>query len=568
MKKFINIATALSLAAAMASCSMTENTPARHDLQDKQRLNDIRNNLPETIRIFDPGEFFPTDTKSDLGLPVDIQSDALDYDNASALSNSLYDYVQIPVNAITPLTYTTVRLPGFKDGIYPSKTAHSKVFLVVQFPKDSAEKERIGIVTIVPHPDFMTREQLDSLDFLYNGHFNAVFLYADIYGNFKKAEIYIQGLKYRDCIIARQMDGDTAEAVLTPVTESCSDVDGVPVRTSDDDYYVLPEVICVGYTDDWMTWPNEDEDHISNSHNHFNNDKDDSPDHPVGGGGGGKRRQICKVLIAKEGRGEVSGEGEYTAYEAVTCTASPHMVGDIQTSEFIQWTGDITSSSQTITFSVGDYLLRGQVSLTAVFHDLNPCADEESDRRDPLREMKIQASGAGGWNIKGGTFGDDVRKDSRGNDVAHWGIDLACPVGTPVFATHNGTVSAIRNDISEDTTWDEYKKREDKDCESKRLFNAGNAVEIECYTNGGLYTIKYYHLTSVEGTLYIGKPVKAGDIIGISGITGNGGSKSSGGPHLHYQVNIGRSMNNRTNPEPFIYSKFDGKGLQTNPCNE
>ena len=100
MKKFINIATALSLAAAMASCSMTENTPARHDLQDKQRLHDIRNSLPETIRIFDPGEFFPTDTKSDLGLPVDIQSDALDYDNASALSNSLYDYVQIGIKDI------------------------------------------------------------------------------------------------------------------------------------------------------------------------------------------------------------------------------------------------------------------------------------------------------------------------------------------------------------------------------------------------------------------------------------------------------------------------------------
>ena len=569
MKKFINIATALSLAAAMASCSMTENTPARHDLQDKQRLNDIRNNLPETIRIFDPGEFFPTDTKSDLGLPVDIQSDALDYDNASALSNSLYDYVQIPVNAITPLTYTTVRLPGFKDGIYPSKTAHSKVFLVVQFPKDSAEKERIGIVTIVPHPDFMTREQLDSLDFLYNGHFNAVFLYADIYGNFKKAEIYIQGLKYRDCIIARQMDGDTAEAVLTPVTESCSDVDGVPVRTSDDDYYVLPEVICVGYTDDWMTWPNEDEDHISNSHNHFNNDKDDSPDHPVGGGGGGKRRQICKVLIAKEGRGEVSGEGEYTAYEAVTCTASPHMVGDIQTSEFIQWTGDITSSSQTITFSVGDYLLRGQVSLTAVFHDINPCADEENDRRDPLREMRIQASGAGGWNIKGGTFGDSVRRGADLSYKGHFGMDFACPEGTPVYATHDGIVSAIRDDVlPSDESFDTYRERGGEDCSEDWIFNAGNAVEIECYTNGGLYTIKYYHLTSVEGTLYIGKPVEAGDIIGLSGITGNGGSKSSGGPHLHYQVNIGRSMNDRTNPEPFIYSKFDDKGIQTNPCDD
>ena len=565
MKKFINIATALSLAAAMASCSMTENTPARHDLQDKQRLNDIRNNLPETIRIFDPGEFFPTDTKSDLGLPVDIQSDALDYDNASALSNSLYDYVQIPVNAITPLTYTTVRLPGFKDGIYPSKTAHSKVFLVVQFPKDSAEKERIGIVTIVPHPDFMTREQLDSLDFLYNGHFNAVFLYADIYGNFKKAEIYIQGLKYRDCIIARQMDGDTAEAVLTPVTESCSDVDGVPVRTSDDDYYVLPEVICVGYTDDWMTWPNEDEDHISNSHNHFNNDKDDSPDHPVGGGGGGKRRQICKVLIAKEGRGEVSGEGEYTAYEAVTCTASPHMVGDIQTSEFIQWTGDITSSSQTITFSVGDYLLRGQVSLTAVFHDLNPCADEESDRRDPLREMKIQASGAGGWNIKGGTFGDSVRRKADLSYKGHYGMDFACPIGTPVFATHSGTVSNIRTGFSNDETWEQYKDRTGVGDSFRRIFNCGNIVDITCRINGGTYTMKYWHLTSVEATLWIGKEVEAGDIIGYSGITGNGGSKSSGGPHLHYQVNYnGKPID----PSPFIYSVFNDEWILTNPCNQ
>ena len=124
MKKFINIATALSLAAAMASCSMTENTPARHDLQDKQRLHDIRNNLPETIRIFDPGEFFPTDTKSDLGLPVDIPSDALDYGNASTLSNSLYDYVQIPIHASTPLDSASVRFPLIPDGRTPSESLH------------------------------------------------------------------------------------------------------------------------------------------------------------------------------------------------------------------------------------------------------------------------------------------------------------------------------------------------------------------------------------------------------------------------------------------------------------
>ena len=148
-------------------------------------------------------------------------------------------------------------------------------------------------------------------------------------------------------------------------------------------------------------------------------------------------------------------------------------------------------------------------------------------------------------------------------------MDFACPEGTPVYATHDGIVSAIRDDVlPSDESFDTYRERGGEDCSEDWIFNAGNAVEIECYTNGGLYTIKYYHLTSVEGTLYIGKPVEAGDIIGLSGITGNGGSKSSGGPHLHYQVNIGRSMNDRTNPEPFIYSKFDDKGIQTNPCDD
>ena len=144
----------------MASCSMTEDTQARHDLQDKQRLHDIRNSLPETIRVFDPGEFFPTDTKSDLGLPVDIQSDALDYDNASALSNSLYDYVQIPIHASTPLDSASVRFPLIPDGRTPSETAASKTFLIVQSPKDSSWTAAYT-VTIIPHPDYMTQGQLD-----------------------------------------------------------------------------------------------------------------------------------------------------------------------------------------------------------------------------------------------------------------------------------------------------------------------------------------------------------------------------------------------------------------------
>ena len=237
------------------------------------------------------------------------------------------------------------------------------------------------------------------------------------------------------------------------------------------------------------------------------------------------------------------------------------MVGDSQTSEVIQWTGDITSSSQTITFSVGDYLLRGQVSLTAVFHDLNPCADEESDRRDPLREMKIQASGAGGWNIKGGTFG----WTRNGGATEHRGMDFACPIGTPVFATHSGTVSNIRTGFSNDETWEQYKDRTGVGDSFRRIFNCGNIVDITCRINGGTYTMKYWHLTSVEATLWIGKEVEAGDIIGYSGKSGNATSADCGGPHLHYQVNYnGKPID----PSPFIYSVFNDEWILTNPCNQ
>lgn len=562
-----------------ASCSRTEHAPMQYSAPDSRLLTDIRSNLPETIRVFDPDEFFPPTTKADCGLPVDIPSDALDYGNASTLSNSLYDYVQIPIHASTPLNYASVRFPLIPDGKTPSETAASKAFLIVQSPKDSSWTAAYT-VTIIPHPDYMTPGQLDSLDFFYDGFFNAVYIYADLEGKVFKAETYIHGTLWKTGTVntavsvpedssAVTAGGDTVISALTPKRSMSDD----PI----DDYVYIPELVFTAdriHKNNAWVFNSEDTNHPSNQ---WHNERDASLENLttplVGGGGGGDKqsdRQLtCKVIIAKEGRGEVSGEGEYTAYETVTCTASPHMAGDIQTSEFIHWTGDISSSSQTLTFSAGDYLLREHVSLTAVFHDINPCADEENDRRDPLREMKIQASGAGGWNIKGGTFGDSVR---RGDDLSykgHYGMDFACPEGTPVYATHDGIVSAIRDDVlPSDESFGAYRKRGGKDCEEDWIFKAGNAVEIECYINGSLYTIKYYHLTSVEGTLYKEKPVKAGDIIGLSGITGNGGSKSSGGPHLHYQVNIGKSMYDKTNPEPFIYSKFDNKGIQTNPCDE
>lgn len=557
MKRLIYIATVLWVSIALTSCSRKEFAPIRHDSVDSQIMRDIKDYLPGTICVFDPDEFFPPATKADFGLPVNIQSSSLDLDNASTLSNSLYDYVQIPVHATTPLDSASVRFPLLPDGRTPSETAASKVFLIVQTFRDSAWTAAYT-VTIVPHPDYMTQGQLDSLDFFYDGFFNAVFIYADLQGTVRKIETYVQGILWRTGVIGKAVSmPDDSAAVTAEGDTIISSISAHRCIIYDD----MPEVVITADRGDydWTVFESDDPGHPSNQDGTQPKPSVDHWDRP--NGGGGKKQQTLRVLIAKDGRGDVSGGGEYSAYETVTCSASPHMAGDIRTSEFIQWTGDINSSSQTLTFSAGDYLLRGQVSLTAVFHDLNPCADEENDRRDPLRQMRIQASGAGGWNIKGGTFG----WTRNGGSTRHKGMDFACPVGTPVFATHDGIVRAIRNDVlPSDKSFEGYKKRGGEDCSEDWIFNAGNAVEIECYTNGGLYTIKYYHLTSVEGTLYIGKQVEAGDIIGYSGITGNGGSKSSGGPHLHYQV---EQNGKYINPVDFIYSVFDKNWKLINPCN-
>lgn len=93
----------------------------------------------------------------------------------------------------------------------------------------------------------------------------------------------------------------------------------------------------------------------------------------------------------------------------------------------------------------------------------------------------------------------------------HGGIDLACPLGTPVAAANNGKV-----------LFSEY------------IALTGNTILIE---HGlGLKTM-YYHMDSrlVEA----GDMVKKGDIIGKVGTTG-----FSTGPHLHFSALVGSTYIN------------------------
>jgi murein DD-endopeptidase MepM/ murein hydrolase activator NlpD len=118
------------------------------------------------------------------------------------------------------------------------------------------------------------------------------------------------------------------------------------------------------------------------------------------------------------------------------------------------------------------------------------------------------------------TSGYGVRSDPfRGRAAMHAGIDLAGPIGTPIYATADATVGRS-----------EYNSG-----------GYGNLVELE---HGHGIQTRYGHLS--KSLVSAGQRVKRGDMIGLMGSTGR-----STGSHLHYEVRIdGKAVN----PVPFLQS--------------
>jgi len=103
--------------------------------------------------------------------------------------------------------------------------------------------------------------------------------------------------------------------------------------------------------------------------------------------------------------------------------------------------------------------------------------------------------------------------------VFHYGVDLACPLGTPYYASHTGTVVVAR--------W---------------YGGFGNGIVLD--NGNGIETI-YGHASKLLVTE--GQHVEAGQLLGLVGSTGY-----STGNHLHYEIHVNGVP---TDPMPFMLAR-------------
>ena len=105
-----------------------------------------------------------------------------------------------------------------------------------------------------------------------------------------------------------------------------------------------------------------------------------------------------------------------------------------------------------------------------------------------------------------------------GYNRMHNGVDMACPQGTPIYATRAGTVTVA----------------------SYQAGGAGNYVSIN---HGDGFASIYMHMTNY--VVSAGQSVSQGQLIGYVGSTG-----ISTGPHLHFGISYAGSY---VNPLAYIY---------------
>jgi murein DD-endopeptidase MepM/ murein hydrolase activator NlpD len=126
--------------------------------------------------------------------------------------------------------------------------------------------------------------------------------------------------------------------------------------------------------------------------------------------------------------------------------------------------------------------------------------------------------------------------------AGHNGVDFAVPVGTPVYATHDGVIQFSQVDSSDSLT-----------------------ISVDSL-DGTIRTLNC-HMSTTK--VVVGQQVRRGDLIGLSGNTG----RYTTGPHLHHEIieltsghvtNPGNGFNGAVNN----FNYYDGTYPISNPKDD
>jgi len=189
-----------------------------------------------------------------------------------------------------------------------------------------------------------------------------------------------------------------------------------------------------------------------------------------------------------------------------------------QSSGLMGLSSDSSSSS-----SMGNFM--APVLLTLIEQLLSKQVEQAQPQATTIKATSAEGTGEAS---DAGSFGDDVPGGlpvkgymTQASHPGHVAIDWGVAVGTDIKSTMNGKVIYAG--------WNNE--------------GYGNLVIVE----NGPYRTYYAHLSKIP--VSVGDSVKAGEVVGKSGNTGN-----STGPHLHYEV---RFHNRQEDPARYLKSRKD-----------
>jgi murein DD-endopeptidase MepM/ murein hydrolase activator NlpD len=169
-----------------------------------------------------------------------------------------------------------------------------------------------------------------------------------------------------------------------------------------------------------------------------------------------------------------------------------------------------------------------------------------------VKDPQIASSGVSGK--KGGTYGcTRINPNSSCHNVRglqyHDGLDIKAVSNSNLYSMCDGEVVSVRNSFAPG----QYKFR-----------SFGNFVVVRSQINGNTVYIKFNHLNSVSVSK--GQLVSAGDLLGLSGTTGNAAAKGVT-PHVH--IEVFDSSWNTLNPQDYLTTQFDSNynAISSSNCN-